>query len=133
MATVASTRVTGPGQMPGIGDGQSLKSITVKYDYTAAVPTGTVITGPLIQSGSTVIDVMVVATGLGSAVVNVGDVTDPDRFISGGTGVVQRSNVATAIAFIPTVNTTIDITTATANTGTSGSFYLTVFFQPRNT
>jgi hypothetical protein len=135
MATVASTRVTGPAQMPGIGDGQSLKSISVKYDYTSAITNGDTITGPLIQAGSVVVDVLVVVagTGLGSATLNVGDATDIDRFITGGTGVVQRTNAATGFPWLVPTNTTINITTGTANTGASGTIYLTVFFQPRNT
>lgn len=133
MATLQSTRVTGPNQMPGIGDGQSMKSISVAYDFTSAVASGDVIKGPLIQAGSVVVDVMVTTSGISTATINVGDTTDPDRFISGATGAVIRTNVATGRPWLVPTNTTIDVTTGTAATTATGYITLTVFFQPRNT
>lgn len=133
MATVAGIRVTGPSQMAGIGDGQSLKSASVKYEWATAVASGTVITGPLIQAGSVVVDVLVVINGGGTATVDVGDPADPNRFIAAGTGPVARTNVATGRPTLLTANTTVDVTTGTAATGAAGSIDLTVFFQPRNT
>lgn len=133
MATVSATRVTGPNQMPGIGDGQSLKSASVVYDFTSALASGDVITGPLIQSGSVVVDVMVTTSGISTATINVGDATDPDRFIAAGTGAVIRTNVATGRPWLVPTNTTINVTTGTAATTATGYITLTVFFQPRNT
>lgn len=130
MATVPSINVTGPAQMPGIGFGQSVKSKTVKYEFTSAVASGTVITGPLIQAGSVVLDVLLVSNG--GAAVNVGPTAEPARFIAGGTGAVQRSSAATARPYLMPINGTIDVTTTGAG-GASGSYDLTVYFQPRNT
>jgi hypothetical protein len=129
MAT-AMRNATGEGPMPGIGDGQSLKSKSVSLDFATAQ--NGVLTGPLIQSGSVIVDVMVVANGLGTATMNVGDATDPDRFISAGAGPVARANVGTARPFVMPVNGTIDITLSGA-TGGTGSVDMTVYFQPRNT
>lgn len=133
MATIPMIRKTGPAQMPGIGDGQSLKSISVSYDFTAAIASGDVLKGPLIQEGSVVVDVTVVTAGISTATINVGDTTDVDRFIAAGTGAVIRPNVATARPWLVPQNTTIDIVTGTAATTATGSIDLTVFFQPRNT
>lgn len=133
MATYNTTRRTGPEQMPGIGDGQSSKSISVSYDFTTALAVGDVLKGPLIQSGSVITDVLVIANGIGTATIGVGESTLPTRFVAGGTGPVIRSNVATARPFAVTRNATVDITIAGAATSAAGSLDLTVFFVPRNT
>lgn len=134
MATFPMNQTTGTlNVMPGIGDGQGLKSVTKSYDWTVALPAATILTGPLVQAGSVVVDVLVIANGIGTATLNVGDATDVDRFIAAGTGIVQRANVGTARPFLMPTNGTIDVATLTNATSAAGSIDITVFFQPRNT
>lgn len=135
MATVSAVRVgsTPRDVMPGIGDAQSVKAIPFRYEYSAAVPVGTVIQSPAIQAGSVVIDVMVVASALGSATLNVGYGADPDYFIAAGTGTVQRAFAGTAAPLVLPTNDTIDIVTAGAVTGASGFIAGYVLVMPLNT
>lgn len=136
MATVNAARVgdTKPRDvMPGVGDGQSVKAIPFRYDWTAAQPAGTVIQSPVIQAGSVVLDVMVVASGLGTATLNVGYGDDPDYFAAAAAGPVARASTAVAQPLVLNVNDTIDIVTVGAATGASGSIGGYVLVVPRNT
>lgn len=117
--------------MPGVGDGQSMKCVTAVFTLSAALPIGTVLQSPLIQAGSTIVDVMVTGA-LGTTTVNVGTGDDPDYFIAAGAAPVARPNVATALPLTLTKNDTVDITTVAAATGTSGKISLTIYFLPLN-
>ncbi|CAB3699241.1 Uncharacterised protein [Achromobacter denitrificans] len=136
MATVNAARVgdTKPRDvMPGVGDGQSVKAIPFRYDFSAAVPIGTVIQSPVIQAGSVVLDVMVVTSGVSTATFNVGYGGDPDYFAAAATGAVIRASAATAAPLVLTANDTIDIVTGTAVTGASGFIAGYILVIPLNT
>jgi hypothetical protein len=130
-------------QMPGIGDGQSLKCASSTYTITAALVANDVIQGPLIQAGSVIVDVMVVVSDLDTGgspalTLDVGYGTDPDYFAvaatTGQTGGVIRASAATALPLVLATNDTIDAKVATgpATGATSGTVTITVFFLPRN-
>ncbi|EJO31256.1 hypothetical protein [Achromobacter marplatensis] len=136
MATVNAARVgdTKPRDvMPGVGDGQSVKAIPFRYDWTSAQPSGTVIQSPVIQAGSVVLDVMLVTSGAGTATFDVGYGGDTDYFVAAGTGAVIRANAATASPLVLATNDTIDIYTGTASTGATGYVAGYILVVPRNT
>lgn len=135
MATVQTARPHGDYDrtvMPGVGFGQSLKAVVGTYTFSAAVPIGTVIEGPLIQKGSTIVDVMVVANGGGSATFNVGYGGDVDYFAAAGAGPVVRSSAATAVPLKLLTNDTVDVVTAGAVTGAAGSITIIAYVLTLN-
>lgn len=135
MATVQTARGHGDYDrtvMPGVGFGQSIKAVVGTYNFTAAVPIGTVIQGPLIQKGSTIVDTMVVVSGGGSATFNVGYDADPDYFATAGAGPVVRSSAATAVPLKLTTNDTVDVVTAGAVTGATGSVTIIAYVLTLN-
>jgi hypothetical protein len=143
-STFQATKVSsGTEQMPGIGDGQSLKCVSSTYSLAAALVINDVIQSALIQAGSTVVDVMVVVSDLDTngtplITLDVGYGGDPDYFIAastiGQTGGVARASAVTALPLTLTTNDTIDVTVkaAPATGATTGTVTITVFFTPRN-
>lgn len=131
-------------QMPGIGDGQGLKCVSSTYDLStgAAFVINDVVQSALIQSGSVVVDVMVVVTDLDSSTgitLDVGYGVDPDYFVAASTvgqaGGVVRASALTAKPLVLTTNDTIDVLVHAAATGTAattGTVTITVFFLARN-
>jgi hypothetical protein len=128
-------------QMPGVGNGQSMKCASSTYTGTAALVINDVIQGPLIQSGSVIVDVMVVVADLDSVTgitLDVGYGVDPDYFVqastTGQTGGVIRATAATALPLVLTTNDTVDVLVKAApTTGTTAfTVTITVFFLPRN-
>lgn len=144
MATFQMTNPQGrTATPPGVGDGKSLKCVTASYSLAAALALNDVLQSPLIQSGSTVIDVMVVVSDLDtggspSITLDVGYGDDPDYFIAASTvgqaGGVARASAATAQPLTLAKNDTIDITVkaAPATGATTGTITLSVFLLPRN-
>lgn len=122
--------------MPGVGDGQSAKTIAANYTWTAAPGVGDLFYSPLIQAGSVVTDVTVVHTGLGTAgTFEVGYGDDTDYHVvsaTQATGGVVRMSAATALPLVLTTNDTIDVKVNAAGASASGTLSIIVTFLPRN-
>ncbi|MDH2239074.1 hypothetical protein N5K27_22455 [Pigmentiphaga sp. GD03639] len=138
--TYKAARAHGPAVPPGVGDGQALKAASVVFDLGAALVVNDVIEGPTLQRGSTVLDVILVATDLdtgGSPAIalDVGPTSNPDAFIDGST-VGQAGGVARGASAPVTLtgNEPINVTVATgpATGATTGKISLTVLFLPPN-
>lgn len=145
MATFNATKVSSNAllAMPGVGDGQSAKVVAASYSLAAALALNDVIQSPLIQSGSVVVDVMVVVSDLdtgGSPAItlDVGYGDDPDYFIAASTvgqaGGVARASAVTAQPLVLATNDTIDVLVkaAPATGATTGTVTIIVTFLPRN-
>lgn len=137
MATIQATKVSSTTeQMPGIGDGQSLKCVASRYDFTAAPALNDVIQSGLIQKGSVIVDVSVVHSGLGtSGAFKVGDGVDDDRWAVAAaavTGGVVRASAATALPYVLPANDTVDVTITAAGANATGSVAILVYFLPLN-
>lgn len=137
MATLQALKVSsGTEQMPGVGDGQSAKTVASVYNWTTAPQTGDVIQSALIQSGSTIVDVWVVHSGLGtSGTFRVGYGLDDDYFVVSGaqaTGGVVRSSASTALPLTLTANDTVDVTVNATGANATGSIAIMVQFLPRS-
>jgi hypothetical protein len=142
--TFQATKVSsGTEQMPGIGDGQSLKCVASSHTVTAgaALVINDVIQSALIQSGSVIVDVTVVVSDLDTATsitLDVGYGVDPDYFVAastvGQTGGVIRANAVTARPLTLTTNDTVDVLVKAApGTGaTTFTIDIIVYFLPRN-
>jgi hypothetical protein len=141
MTTYTLTKAAGPqNAMAGVGDGQDGKIQASTFTLTAALGTGDVIQSPLIQAGSVITDVVVVAGDLdtGTALTfTVGYGGNASYFITSSTigqaGGVARMNAATALPLLLATNDTIDITiTAGGAGGVGNSIALIVYYLPRN-
>lgn len=123
-------------QMPGIGDGQGLKCVASTYSWTSAPAVNDVIQSALIQAGSTIVDVMVVHSGLGtSGTFRVGYGLDDDYFVVSGaqaTGGVVRSSAVTAMPLKLTANDTVDVTINALGASATGTIAIIVYFTARN-
>lgn len=144
MAILQATKVSSATeQMPGIGDGQSLKCIASTFAVTAgtALALNDVIQSSLIQAGSVIVDVTVIVSDLdtGTAVVlDVGYGVDPDYFVVastiGQTGGMVRASAVTARPLTLTTNDTVDVLVKTAATTPATTFTvdILVYFMPKN-
>lgn len=142
MATLLMKNAQGRSdQMTGVGDAKSLKCATVSYSLAAALALNDVLQGPMLQAGSTVVDVSLVTTDLDSngtptITLDVGYGGDPDYFIAASTvgqaGGIARASAATAQPLTLESNDTIDVTVhaAPATGATTGTVTLSVFFLP---
>ena len=123
-------------QMPGIGDGQSLKCAASVYTWAAAPAAADVIQSALIQAGSVITDVVVVHSGLGtSGTFRVGYGLDDDYFVVSGaqaTGGVVRMSAITALPLTLLTNDTVDVTVNAQGANATGSIAIYVYFLPRN-
>lgn len=123
-------------QMPGIGDGQGLKCVASTYSWTSAPAVNDVIQSALIQAGSTIVDVVVVHSGLGtSGTFRVGYGLDDDYFVVSGaqaTGGVVRSSAVTAQPLKLTANDTVDVTINALGASATGTISIIVYFTARN-
>lgn len=123
-------------QMPGIGDGQGLKCVASTYSWTSAPAVNDVIQSALIQAGSTIVDVVVVHSGLGtSGTFRVGYGLDDDYFVVSGaqaTGGVVRSSAVTALPLKLTANDTVDVTINALGASATGTIAIIVYFTARN-
>jgi len=137
MAILQALKVSsGTEQMPGIGDGQSVKCVASTYTFASAPALNDVIQSALIQSGSVIVDVTVVHTGMGtSGAFKVGDGVDDDRYVVAAaqvTGGVVRSSAATALPYVLPTNDTVDVTITAAGANATGTVAIIVWFLPRN-
>lgn len=137
MATLQALKVSSSTeQMPGIGDGQSLKCAASNYTWTAAPGVNDVIQSALIQSGSVITDVVIVHSGLGtSGTFRVGYGLDDDYFIVSGaqaTAGVVRMSASTALPLVLTANDTVDVTINAAGASGTGTISIIVYFLPRS-
>lgn len=142
MATLLMKNAQGRSdQMTGVGDAKSLKCATVSYSLAAALALNDVLQGPMLQAGSTVVDVTLVTTdldtnGTPTITLDVGYGADPDYFIAASTvgqaGGIARASAATAQPLTLDSNDTIDVTVhaAPATGATTGTVTLSVFFLP---
>lgn len=137
MAVLQALKVSsGTEQMPGIGDGQSLKCVASTYSWTAAPAAADVIQSAVIQAGSVITDVVVVHSGLGaSGTFRVGYGLDDDYFVASGAqtaaGVVRMS-AGTAFPLTLATNDTVDVTVNAQGASATGSISIIVYFLPRN-
>ena len=130
MATFIMTRIGGAqNAIPGVGDGGSEKAAVTTYDWTAAVPSGSVLQGPIVQMGSVITGIKVISSGLGSATFSVGDAANPARF---STGQTASPSTSPARPFVQLTTGPILITTAAANTSATGYLDVVVYFLPLN-
>jgi hypothetical protein len=137
MAILQATKVSsGTAQMPGVGPGQSEKCIASTYTFASAPQVGDVIQSDLIQAGSTITDVMVVQSGLGTAgAFEVGYGGDTDYFsvaAAAVTGGVRRADAATARPLTLTTNDTVDVRVTATGANATGTVDILVWFTPRN-
>ncbi len=137
MAILQATKVSsGTEQMPGIGDGQSAKCMASTYTFSAAPASGDVIQSGLIQSGSVIVDVMVVQSGLGaSGAFEIGYGGDTDYFSAAAAAVttgVRRADAGTARPLTLTANDTVDVRLTGTGTTAAGTVDIIVWFLPRN-
>lgn len=137
MAILQAVKVSsGTEQMPGIGDGQGLKCVASVFNWTTAPAVSDVIQSALIQSGSVIVDVVVVHSGLGtSGTFRVGYGLDDDYFVVSGsqaTAGVVRMSAATAMPLTLTVNDTVDVTVNAQGASATGSIAIIVYFTARN-
>lgn len=137
MATLQALKVGGiTEQMPGIGYGQTVKAIVSQYTWAAAPGVNDVIQSGLIQSGSVILDVMVVHSGLGTAgTFRVGYGDDDDYFVTSGaqaTAGVVRSSAATALPLVLTKNDTVDVKINAAGASATGTISIVVYVLARN-
>jgi hypothetical protein len=142
MATLQMTNAQGRANaMAGVGDAKSLKCATVSYSLSAALALNDVLVGPLLQAGSTVVDVSLVTTdldtnGTPTITLDVGTGDATQYFIAASTvgqaGGIARASAATAQPLTLTKNDTIDVTVraAPATGATTGTVTLSVFFLP---
>lgn len=123
-------------QMPGIGDGQSIKCLASTHSFTAAPAAGDIIQSSLIQAGSVITDVMVIHSGLGTAgAFEVGYGGDTDYFVVAGAAVgggVVRASAPTAFPLVLTANDTVDVRVTAAGASATGTVTIVVSFLPRN-
>lgn len=124
-------------QMPGVGDGQSVKQLASSYNFIAAPASGDVIQSSLIQAGSVITDVTVVHTGLGAAgAFEVGYGGDTDYFVVAAaqtTAAVVRTSAPTAQPLVLSVNDTVDVRLTGTGATATGTVTIIVTFLPRNT
>lgn len=147
MATTYQALKTSSGteQMPGIGDGQSLKCVASSYVVTAgtALVINDIIQSALIQKGSVITDVTVVVSDLDTSTGITLDVgitgVAPQYFVAastaGQTGGVIRASAVTARPLTLTTNETVDVLVKTAATGTAATTFtidIIVYFLPPN-
>lgn len=123
-------------QMPGVGDGQSLKCAASTYTYATAPATNDVIQGANIQAGSVVVDVVVVQSGFGGAATfSVGYGPNPAYWSAAATGVagsVRRADAATALPLVLPTNDTMDVTVTAGGATAAGTVTILTYFLPRN-
>lgn len=137
MATLQALKVSSTTeQMPGVGDGQSCKAAASSYTSTTAPAANDVIQGPLIQAGSTILDVTVVHSGLGAAgAFEVGYGGDTDYFavaaaaVAGG---VVRASAPTAQPLVLATNDTVDVRITGTGATAAVTVTIIVWFLPRN-
>lgn len=137
MAIQQATKVSSTTeQMPGVGDGQSLKCAAASYTYSVAAPLNEIIQGSLIQAGSVVIDVVVVHSGLGTAgAFEVGYGGDTDYWsvaAAAVTGGVVRASAPTAFPLVLATNDTMDVRVTAAGANATGTITILTYFLPRN-
>lgn len=140
--TFNGTKITGPAlAMAGVGDGQGMKAMPFSFTWSAALVINDLIQSPLIQKGSTVVDVMICTDSMGAAAVtlDVGYGGNPDQFIAASTigvaGGVARASSIEAKPLVLTTNDTIDILVKVAPTTptTSGTISGVIYYLPINT
>jgi hypothetical protein len=137
MAIQQATKVSSATeQMPGVGDGQSLKCAASSYTTTVAAPLNEVIQGALIQAGSVVVDVVVVQSGMGaSGAYEVGYGGDTDYWsvaAAAVTGGVRRADAPTAQPLVLTTNDTMDVRITAAGATAGVTYTILTYFLPRN-
>lgn len=137
MATQQAIKVSSTTeQMPGVGDGQSLKCAVSSFTSTAALGVGDIVQGSLIQAGSTVVDVVVTQSGMGAAgafEVGYGGDTDYWSVAAAATaGGVVRASAPTAQPLILATNDTMDIRITGAGATAGVTYTISTFFLPRN-
>jgi hypothetical protein len=123
-------------QMPGVGDGQSLKCAASTYTFAAAPALNDVIQGSLVQAGSVIVDVVVMQSGLGASgafsVGYGGNTAYWSAAAAGVTGGVRRADSAVAQPLVLTTNDTMDITITAAGATAAVTFTIITIFLPRN-
>lgn len=137
MAILQALKVSsGTEQMPGIGDGQSAKCVASTYTFTSAPALNDVIQSALIQSGSVIVDVMVVQSGLGTGgALSIGYTGVPAYFSAAAAAVtagVRRLDAATGRPLTLLTNDTVDVTITAAGITAGGTVDIIVWFLPRN-
>lgn len=123
-------------QMPGVGDGQSLKCAASSFTSTAAPAANDIIQGSLIQAGSTIVDVVVVQSGGGAAAAfEVGYGGDTDYWAVAAasvTGGVVRASAPTAQPLILATNDTMDVRITGTGATAVVTYTILTYFLPRN-
>lgn len=136
MAILQATKVSsGTEQMPGVGDGQSGKCVASTYTSTTAPALNDVIQSALIQKGSTIVDVMVIQSGMGASgffSVGYGGSTAYHSAAATGVAATVRRLDAANIPLVLAANDTIDITVTAAGATAAVTFTIIVWFTPPN-
>ncbi|CAG9255975.1 hypothetical protein [Paraburkholderia caribensis] len=129
--------------MSGVGDAKSLKCAVMQFALTAALALNDVLTGPKLQKGSTVLDVLLVSSdldtnGAPTITLDVGTGDSAQYFIAASTvaqaGGVARASAVTAQPLTLTKDDTVDVTVhaAPATGAATGTVTLAVMFLPPN-
>lgn len=123
-------------QMPGVGDGQSLKCAASSFTSAAALQPGDVVQGALVQAGSVIVDVVVMQSGMGAAgAFSVGYGGNPAYWsaaASGVTGGPRRADAPTAQPLVLTTNDTMDVAITAAGATAGVTYTILTYFLPRN-
>lgn len=139
--TFTSTKAFGaPYAVSGTGDGQTAKSMTCTYTWSAAFVINDLIQSPVLPKGAVVTDVMLCTASMGAAAVtlDIGYGGDPDYFVAASTigvaGGVVRATASTATPLTLAANDTIDVLVKAAPTTptTSGTLSLTISYLAPN-
>lgn len=128
MATFQASKVTsGTEQMPGIGDGQSVKEMASTYTFATAPAAGDTVLSGLVQAGSIITGVKVYNTT--GASITAGITGTPNYFITTSAATTQSINNAQPPYVMP-LNGNVIVTLS----GTPTAGFITVFvtFLPRN-
>jgi hypothetical protein len=109
----------------GHGLGGDTKCITSTYTVAAAITDGQVIPMVSVPSGARIVDAKVSVSGVADGTYNLGDTTEPARFMSAA---APGSRLTTGDLYLYKKSTILNVTAVTAPTGTTGAIKLAVFY-----
>jgi hypothetical protein len=109
----------------GHGLGGDLKCATATFTLSAALTAGQVIPMLALPAGARIVDAKVSLDTLTGGTFSLGDATDPVRFISAA---VAGTRLNKNDLYLYKKSTLLNVTAATAPTGTTGAVKLAVFY-----
>ncbi len=128
MATYQTLKVSsGTEQMPGVGDGQSLKEMASTYVFATAPAAGDIVLSGLVQAGSIITSVKVYNTT--GASITAGVTGTANYFITTSAATIQTINNPQQPYVMP-ANGNVILTLS--GTPTAGFITIFVSFLPRN-